>query len=219
MLTVASLTPLSYFFFPFLCGFFNLPQDYVMLLAPVFLVGPVVTAIAIAALPASLNAVPRIGVGAIAWIATVALIFMFPAGAKTWTIGFSTRFQFTKHPTQIQQWAVSVLDRYERGQLSTSTNAPYWAVGKEELDASEVPSQIGELWRAKPSIGIAEVTPEGWITAPSRNQPGMVKKNRCVAFSWYLTGILIGRPDFHSTWNPWYIREIAPGIYAYCGMK
>ena len=92
-------------------------------------------------------------------------------------------------------------------------------MGKEKLDASEVPSHMGELWRDKPSIGIAEVTPEGWITAPSNHQPGEKNQNRCVAFSWYLTGILVGRPDFRSTWNPWYIREIAPGVYAYCGMK
>ncbi len=222
LLIGASVTPLSYFLFPFLCGFFNLSQGYLMLLAPVLLFGSAITAIAVAALANSLNKGSRVGLGVIAWMVTAALFFAFPAGAKTWTMGFSTNLRLTKNPKQLQQWAVSILERYEAGQLSTSTNAPYWAVGKEKLNASEVPPHIAALWREKPSIGLAAVTPDGWITAPSDarvlSSPAQ-EQNRCVAFSWYLTGVLVGRPGFHSTWNPWYIREIRPGVYVYCGMK
>ena len=193
-----------------------------MLLAPVLLFGSVVTAIAVAALATPLNKSSRFGLGVIVWIVTVALFFAFPAGAKTWTMGFSTNLRLTKNPMQLQQWAVGILERYEAGQLSTSTNAPYWAVGTEKLNASDVPLHIATLWREKPSIGLAAVTPEGWITAPSDARAlssSPQEQNRCVAFSWHLTGVLVGRPSFHSTWNPWYIREIAPGVYVYCGMK
>lgn len=219
LITVVSLVPLSYFFFPFLCGFCNLSQGYLIFLAPIMLCVPVATGMVVGALIPGSNKPARVGIGVLVWILGVALIFVFPAGAKTWTIGFSTHFQLTKHPTQVQQWAVGVLERYEAGKLSTSTNAPYWAAGKDELDASEIPLHIADLWHDKPSIGIAEVTSDGWIAAPSHDQQGKKKRNICVAFSWYLTGILVGRPDFRSTWNPWYIREIAPGVYAYCGMK
>jgi hypothetical protein len=184
LLIVASITPLSYFLLPFLCGFFDLSQDCLMLLVPVFIFGPVVTAIAVAAAATPYNKISRISMGVAAGIVTFWLFFMFPAAAKTWTIGFSTNFQLTKHPAQIQQWAVGVLDRYEAGQLHTSTNAPYWAVGREQLDTSEVPSRISELWRDKPSIGIAEVLPEGGISYPLPNQPDEKKQNQCVAFSW-----------------------------------
>ncbi len=219
LLTVASLVPISYFLFPFLCGFCNLSQGYLIFLAPIFLFGSAISGIAVGASVPRISTLSRVGVGVLVWIITIALFFVFPAGAKTWTIGFSTNVQMTKHPREVQQWAVGVLDRYEAGRLSAITNAPYWAVARNELDSSEVPSHIAELWRDKPSIGIAEATPDGRITAPSHDGPGQKKQTRCVAFSWYLTGILVGRPDFRSTWNPWYIRQIAPGIYAYCGMK
>jgi hypothetical protein len=222
MLTVASVTPLSYYLFPFLCGFFNLSQGYLILLAPVVLFGSVLTGIAVAELANSLNTASRVGLGLIAWVATVALFFAFPAGAKTWTMGFSANLRLTKNPKQLQQWAVGILERYEAGQLSTSTNAPYWAAGRVELNASEVPPHIAGLWFDKPSIGLAAVTPDGGITAPSEAEASGTpeqQQNRCVAFSWYLTGVLVGRPGFRSTWNPWYIREITPGVYVYCGMK
>src|SRR5579859_4478251 len=109
LLIVASVTPLSYFLFPFLCGFFNLSQWYLMFLAPVLLFGSVVTAIAVAALVNCLNKGSPAGLGVIAWIMTVALFFAFPAGAKTWTRGFSTNLRLTKNPKQLQQWAVSIL--------------------------------------------------------------------------------------------------------------
>lgn len=222
LLIIASVTPLSYFLFPFLCGFFNFSKGYLMLLAPVLLVGSVVTGISVATLATSLNKVSRISLGVVAWFVSIAVFFAFPAGAKTWTIGFSSNLRLTKNPKQLQEWAVSILDRYEAGQLSTTTNAPYWAVGKEKLNASEVPPHIATLWRDKPSIGLAAVTPDGWITPPSDPRAAgksAQKESRCVAFSWYLTGVLVGRPGFHSTWNPWYIREITPGVYVYCGMK
>jgi hypothetical protein len=213
---------LSYFLFPFLCGFFNFSQANLMLLVPLLLFGPVVTGIAITKLASSPNKASPIGIGVFAWFVTVALFFVFPAGAKTWTMGFSSNLQLTKNPKRLQEWAVSILDRYEARQLSTATNAPYWAVGKAKLNPSEVPQHIATLWRDKPSIGIAVVSPEGWITAPSGSQTpsnSAEKESRCVAFSWYLTGVLVGRPGFRSAWNPWYIREIAPGIYVYCGIK
>ena len=41
----------------------------------------------------------------------------------------------------------------------------------------------------------------------------------CIAISWYLHGLLIGPPEFKTDWNPWYCKELAPGVYSYHGMK
>lgn len=218
-ITIASLTPLSYFLLPFFCGFCNLSQGYLMFLVPIALCGSAVTGIAMASLFRHAGMLSRVGVGVLSSIITVALFFLFPAGAKTWTLGFCSNFQISKHPRDVQKWAVNILERYDAGRLSTSTNAPYWAIGKATLDSSEVPPTIETLWRDKPSIGIAEVTSEEWITIPSHESARQKKENRCIVFSWYLSGILVGSPDFRCNWNPWYLREIAPGIYAYCGMK
>jgi hypothetical protein len=219
LFTTAGLVPISLFLFPFLCGFYNLSQGYLMLLVPISLFGTAFVGIAVGASVPRINKLSRIGVGIFAWILTIAFFFVLPPAAKTWTLGFSTNFKMTKHPKEVQQWASGILDRYEAGQLNTVTNAPYWAVGKEKLDATDVPSRIAELWRVRPSIGIAEVTPDGEIFTPSHDDTGELRQYRCVAFSWYLTGILVGRSEFRTTWNPWYIQEIAPGIYVYCGMK
>jgi hypothetical protein len=222
LVAAASLVPLSYFLFPFLCGFWNLSQGCLMLLAPLLLFGPLAAAIAVGILVPGISKASRFSVGFTVWIVTVALFFVSPAGAKSWTLGFATNFWLTKHPRQVQAWAVGILDRYEAGQLTTTTNAPYWAVGRVKLDSSEVPAHIGTLWHTKPSIGIVTMTSEGWVADPSSDSvPGTTvgKPSHCVAFSWYLTGILVGRSDFRSTWNPWYLHEIAPGVYAYCGMK
>ena len=215
---LASATPIAALLVPFACGFLNLAQGYLMLLGPMLLCGSVLAGFAVAALAQSVGKAARAGLGAMAVIATIALFFVLPAPARTWTIGFATRFQMTKHPAQVQQWASTVLDRFEAGKLSTSTNAPYWAVGR-KLDASEVPANISGLWSARPSIGIAEVTADGRIGPASANEADDRKAQRCVAFSWYLSGLLVGRTDFRCAWNPWYVREIAPGIYAYSGTK
>lgn len=221
IIVVLSGMPLLYFGFPFLCGFLNLSQGWLMLLAPVLLFGPIVASIIVAASVTGISTLSRIGFGVAIWMMTVALFFVFPAGAKTWTLGFASNFRLTKHPTRVQAWAVEVLDRYEAGQLLTSTNAPYWAAGKPRLHDSEIPEHIRRLWWDKPSIGIVTMTPDGWITGSSSTNSlvSPSKPLNCVAFSWYLTGILVGRPDFRSTWNPWYIHEIIPGVYAFSGMK
>lgn len=219
---VASLVPASCFVFPFICGFLNLSQVSLMLLVPIVLFGSILSAVIVAWRIHGVGKLSRIGIGLMAWVAivafTVVAFLMFPAGAKIWTLGFAANFRLTKHPREIQQWASEVLDRYEAGRLNTATNAPYWAIGKQKLEAREVPGHIGTLWRSAPSIGIVTMTSDGLVTDSVHTDPSW-RLTHCVAFSWYLTGILVGRSDFRSAWNPWYIYEIMPGVYAYSGMK
>lgn len=221
---------LAYFIFPFTCGFYNLSQGYLMFLAPIVLLGWPIAGIVVAVRLRHVPMVTRIVVGVMTSLILIGSFFLFPAGAVTWTRGFAINFRLTKHPAQIQQWATGVLDRYENGKLATTTNVEYWAMGKDKLEDAEIPPDMWKLWRDKPSIGIATITDNGWMIQSTDTNPASLraltggvpmplKLSHCVAFSWYLTGVLVGRADFRSQWNPWYLHEIMPGVYVYCGMK
>jgi hypothetical protein len=94
-------------------------------------------------------------------------------------------------------------------------------VGKAKIEDKEIPDRMRRLWRFTPSIGVATMSPSGFVGGdfPPDGPEVTPKPTHCDAFSWYLTGVLVGRPDFRTTWNPWYIQEIVPGVYAYSGMK
>lgn len=226
--------PLSFVTFPFFGGFCNWSQGCIMLLVPWILLGPALSGTTAATSIPNISRWKKglIGVGTAigTFILSLGLFFGFGAGARIWTFGFSTNFILTKHPDQIQQWATKVLDEYESGTLETNTNVEYWAVGRAKLKDSEIPSQIGDLWWNKPSIGIATITDNGWFMDSIRSNTVVMPEltggqavplhlSHCVAFSWYETGFLVGRPDFQSKWNPWYLRELYPGIYVFCGEK
>ena len=192
-----------------------------MLVVPVVLFGPLVATGIAACLLKNVSiwtwAVVCLGL----YVVVVAVFFSAPAGAAAWTMGFAANFRLTKRPAQVQEWATKVLDRYDAGELATSTNAEYWAVGKAKIEDKEIPDHMRRLWRFKPSIGVATMSPCGFIEGnfPPDGPEATPKPTHCVAFSWYLTGVLVGRPDFRTAWNPWYIQEIVPGVYAYSGMK
>jgi len=212
--------PLAYFLFPFTCGLLALPSASVILLASIVLFGPLVAGVIVAKSVQGISTAAKFLVGLATCVVLFGSFFIVPPGATTWTLGFAANFRLTKHPAQIQKWASDVLDRYDNGKLATTTNAEYWAVGAEKLDGAEIPEFIQKLWRNKPSIGVATITDDGWfLSEPNQKLQTNARRTHCVAFSWYLTGILVGRPDFHSAWNPWYLHEIMPGIYAFHGMK
>jgi hypothetical protein len=222
--------PLSFFLFPFFCGFCNLSQANIFYLLPVWLFGSPCAGIIVATRMRNTFWAIRIASGLVVTVVIFASFFIFPPAAKTWTLGLAANFRLTKHPAQIQQWATQVLNQYEEGKLTTTTNAPYWATGKDVIRNNEIPAQIQNLWKDKPSIGIATITDNGWdISSDQTNAESLVqltggvpmplKLSHCVAFSWYDTGILVGRPDFKSKWNPWYLHEITPGIYTFSGSR
>jgi len=222
--------PLSFFFFPFFCGFCNLSQANIFYLLPVWIFGSPCAGIIVATRMGNTFWAIRIASGLVVMVLMFALFFIFPPAAKTWTLGLAANFRLTKHPAQIQQWASQVLDQYDDGELTTTTNGPYWAAGKDVIISNEIPGQIQNLWRNKPSIGIAIITDNGWLISSAQTNveslaqltggvPTPLKLSQCVAFSWYDTGILVGRLDFKSKWNPWYLHEIMPGIYAFSGSR
>lgn len=220
MLVLASV-PVCCLVFPFACGFFTFPQASVMFVFPVVLFGPLVAA-GTAAASVKKGSIWMWAVVCLGLYGVVVADFLLaPAPAAAWTMGFAANFRLTKRPAEVQEWATKVLDRYDVGGLATTTNVEYWAVGKAKIEDKEIPEHIQRMWRFKPSIGVATMSPSGFIGGnfPPDGPEATPKLTHCVAFSWYLTGVLVGRPDFRSTWNPWYIQEIVPGVYAYSGMK
>jgi hypothetical protein len=224
------IVPLIYFFLPFGLGFFGFSQGCILLLAPVMFFGPILAGIVVGLLIKEISLAVRIALSVMTMIGIFASFFLLPPGAASWTLGLAANFRLTKHPAQIQQWAIETLDKFENGKLMTATNIEYWAVGRDKLATNEIPSQIQNLWHNHPSIGIATVTDNGWIISSAQTNAESLaqltggirtplKLSHCVAFSWYDTGILVGRTNFQSKWNPWYLHEISPGIYAFCGMK
>jgi hypothetical protein len=222
--------PLAYFILPFFLGFCNLSQGYLLLLAPVLFLGPICAGVIATVFTKDIPLAVRIVIGIMTTIGIFASFFLFPPGAETWTLGLATNFRLTKHPAQIQQWATGVLDQYENGKLTTTTNIEYWVTGRDKIVKDEIPLRIRNLWRHEPSIGIATITDNGWVIQSTQTNAESLaqltggiqtplKLSHCVAFSWYDTGILVGRTNFQSKWNPWYLHEIMPGIYAFSGMK
>jgi hypothetical protein len=220
------LVPACCFLYPYACGFLNLSQGYIMFLLPMMLFGPpLVTGIVASFLKAG-SWQRHLGICVGLYVAVVAVFFAGPAGAVKWTIGFAYNLRLTKNPVRIQQWATEVLARYDSGKLATKPKAEYWATGKGPLAEKEIPELIRKLWWDKPSIGIATMSANGWVINPNETNISAViseseptNRVHCVAFSWYLTGVLVGPPDFKPTWNPWYSRQIIPGVYAFSGMK
>jgi hypothetical protein len=230
IISAALIVPLVYFFLPFLLGFCGLSQGHILLLAPVMFFGPILAGVVIGLLTKEISLAVRIALSVMTMIGIFASFFLFPPGAASWTLGLAANFRLTKHPALIQQWAIETLDKFENGKLMTATNVEYWAMGRDKLATNEIPTYIQNLWRNRPSIGIATVTENGWIISSAQTNaeslaqltggiPTPLELSRCVAFSWYDTGILVCRTNFHSKWNPWYLHEISPGIYVFSGMK
>ena len=220
------LVPVCFFLYPFACGFLNLSQGYLMFLFPMMLFGPPLVTGIVAGLLKGGSWQRHLGICVGLYAAVMMVLFAGPAGAVSWTIGFGYNLRLTKDPVRIQRWATEVLARYDSGKLATKPKVPYWATGAEPLAENEIPEHIRKLWRDKPSIGIATMSANGWLINPNdTNTSALISESEptnrvhCVAFSWYLTGVLVGPPDFKPTWNPWYSRRIIPGVYAFSGTR
>jgi hypothetical protein len=165
--TVAGVL-LSYFLVPFFFGFCNAPYgaSFFPLALCWFLEPPIAGFITARCFKAS--TLMKYAIGTVTAIALYFAFFLLLPGATSQTMGLSANFILTKHPEQIQQWAIQVLDRYDAGKLGLTTNVEYWAVGKAKLEDTEIPSQIRDLWWDRPSIGIATITDNGWFTESMR---------------------------------------------------
>ncbi|MBN2266713.1 MAG: hypothetical protein JW725_00030 [Candidatus Babeliaceae bacterium] len=125
-----------------------------------------------------------------------------PPGGIIWTNGFVASISRRVNLDELQTWAVEKLSEYRNGTLKTVGESEYWALAEKELDPQILPGYLQHIRVTPPSVG---------IVTPDHSTVG----DYCIAISWYLFGILVGEPDFQSQWDPWYIREIKPGIVVY----
>jgi hypothetical protein len=103
----------------------------------------------------------------------------------------------------LQRWSTEVLARYRAGKLATNGPAQY--PGNVRLASSEVPIWLQYAWVGDPPQVSIRLTESG--------------DAECVTVAWYLSGLLVGPTNYVQTWDPWYIVQAKPGIYAYHGMK
>jgi hypothetical protein len=104
----------------------------------------------------------------------------------------------------LQEWSIQVLARYRSGQLATNGAASDWSVGMVKLAPQEIPASITNAWREPPEVS---------VRLSEAGQP------ECVAISWYLSGLVVGPPEYVLSFKPWCSKQAKPGIYAYHGYK
>jgi hypothetical protein len=96
---------------------------------------------------------------------------------------------------------VQTLARYKSGQLATTGKGTFAGPFSARLDPKEVPSWLRGAWWGDP--------PEVSIVLNESNQP------ECIRVGWYLCGLWVGPTNFVNPWEPWYVVQVKPGIYAY----
>ena len=105
----------------------------------------------------------------------------------------------------LQDWSVQTLTRYRAGQVATNGKAAYWSRGTVRLASSEVPSWLSSAWSGE--------SPEVSVRLSETGEA------ECITIGWYLYGLLVGRTNYSTTVEAWYIVKAKPGIYAYHDYK
>lgn len=180
-----------------------------------FILAPPVVAIATGLLLPFKRIVHRLAaaVGAFFLVPFLA-IFAVPAGAVIYSHGFEHTVRTQPGIAPLQQWAEKTLSDFQRGAFSATNTPSYWSPGDVLIAPEDLPPLLKTGIFAP--TGAYNFGPEVSICA----RDGKVGLQAdCIAVSWYLHGLLIGGPDFKSTWNPWYCEQMAPGVYSYHVMK
>ena len=203
ILAILAAVPLYCFLFSFACGFLSPSQNFefqsfVGFLIPMMLFGPPAVTGIVAFIQRTRPKWRHFAICGALYVAVGAAFIAPPGGAVKWTFGLSLRVLLTKDPVRIQQWATEVLARYKSGKLETKPESEKGATGKALLAEREIPQHIQTLWREKPSIGILTMTSTGDLITPAETDKTLVDSPggpstwvHCVAFSWYINGILV----------------------------
>lgn len=116
----------------------------------------------------------------------------------------------------LQEWSVQTLARYSAGQLATNGESAFrrpFSVRSVRLTPQEVPNWLREGWsEGSPEVSI--LLSDSKISIDSK-QLNLSKEPECIVVGWYLCGLMVGPPDYVTTFRPWYIVKVKPGIYAY----
>lgn len=205
--------PLARSVLQFLQGYFVVPYGWTMITAlPLATLGSILAAAFAPVVLIPVRGPHRIAVGVVLW-AVIFVLCIWPAGAVLYSRGFESALKSRGNLDGLQAWARQALEKHEAGQLKTEGEAMYWSAGTLRIAESELPEFL--------KSGMYKRTEHFWGPefAIQTGDSGFDGTGTCVAVSWYLHGVLIGKEDYTTDWNPWYRRRLAPGIYSYHGMK
>lgn len=140
--------------------------------------------------------------------------FINPPGAIGYSNGFESALRMRAGIDQLRHCSLETLKQYQDGQITNIAVAAYWSPGDVLILTNDLPEFLKQgLFKSdggydrEPQISICKVGGK------------MGLNQNCVAISWYLHGVLVGATNFTTEWNPWYCKQIAPGVYSYHGMR
>lgn len=129
-------------------------------------------------------------------IAETHFIYTYQAGRITFMTGFQDAIKEQVVPEHLRKWAIDILVRYEKDEITLKENSPFIY---HKLPADEIPVFVSNMWSTPP----VSVEIWSWNT----------HEESCIRLRWYLHGILIGKPDYRTDWEPFYIQQWVPGMY------
>jgi hypothetical protein len=121
--------------------------------------------------------------------------------AQLWADDLADDVRTKKRLAPLQDWSVQTLARYRAGQLATKGRSSFVGPGAARLDPKEIPGWLNGAWWGDP--------PQVSVLYGDTNKPG------CISVAWYLCGLLVGPTNFTTDYQPFYITQVKPGIYAY----
>jgi len=210
------LPPTGEYLSDFLDGYFCKPDgllgwgDWQLIF---IFVAPIIVGIAIGCLVPIKRIVTRIGIGLGAiFLSGFLALFAVPAGAITYSHGFEHALRTQVGLDRLQQWSQEALVQFQKGELRSAGESYFANPGDAIISTNDLPEFLKtgifkpSDYDFEPEVSICKV---GGRIGVSQN---------CIAISWHLHGVLIGSPNFTNQWNPWYCKEIAPGVYSYYEM-
>jgi hypothetical protein len=120
--------------------------------------------------------------------------------AQLWADDLADDVRNKKQLAHLQDWSVQTMERFRAGKLATQGEAYHGIPNELKVAAKDVPSWLQNAWWDRPKIS---------ILLNESNEP------QCIVVGWYLCGLEVGPTNFVSTFTPWYIARVKPGIYAY----
>jgi hypothetical protein len=121
--------------------------------------------------------------------------------AQLWADDLADDVRSKRLLAHLQEWSVQTLARYRAGKLATVGDSRFDGPMAVRIAPQEIPNWLsGAWWGDSPEVSVL------------LNES---KAPECIIVGWYLCGLQIGAPDYVTTWQPWYIVKVKPGVYAY----
>jgi hypothetical protein len=180
-------------------------------------VAPIFVGIVIGCLVPIKRIAYRLGVGLGSIVLSFLALFAVPGGAIAYSHGFEDALRTKVGLDRLQQWSQGVLVQFQNGQIKSAGESYFANPGDILISTNDLPEFL-KRGVFKP-IGLPiDSAPEEPEVSICKTGGRIGVSQNCIAISWHSHGVLIGSPNFTNEWNPWYCKEIAPGVYSYYEM-